>query len=588
MSWQAWLVLGAIALAVGLMALRRMAPDAALTGALVLVVLGGAVPAREAFAGIANEGLLTIAFLYVVVAGLEDTGAVHWLAHAMLGRPRGLRAAQLRLMLPTAALSAFMNNTPVVAVLIPAVSDWARRLGLPLSKLLLPLSYAAILGGVCTLIGSSTNLIVNGLLQALPGQQGLGMFEIAWVGLPCLLVGLAFLLAFAPRWLPEGRSALGLLEDPRRYTVEMLVDRDGPLVGRTIEEAGLRHLPELFLVEIEREGQVLPAIAPQERLRGGDRLVFAGVVDSVADLRRFRGLRPATDQIFKLDAPRPERVLVEAVVSDSSPLVGKSIREGRFRTRYNAAVIAVARNGERVQGKIGDIVLRPGDTLLLEAPPAFVDQQRNSRDFLLVSRVEGASLPQHERAPVALGVMAVLVGAVGLGWLGLLEGAMLAALLMVLTGCTSARGARQRVDWQVLITIAASLGLGRALEATGGAQALAQALLGLDGLHPAAFLGGLFLLTALLTALVSNSAAAVLMFPVAAAAARGLGLDLVPVAAVLMVAASASFATPIGYQTNLMVYGPGGYRFADYLRLGLPLTALVGLTAVAAAAWRWL
>jgi di/tricarboxylate transporter len=338
---------------------------------------------------------------------------------------------------------------------------------------------------------------------------------------------------------------------------------------------------------VDREGHLIPAVSPEERLRGGDRLLFAGIVESVLDLRRLRGLKPATDQVFKLSSPRHQRCLVEAVVSESFPLLGMTIREGRFRTLYQAAVIAVARNGERVRRKIGDIVLRPGDTLLLEAHPSFLEHYRNVRDFLLVSRLDNSTPPRHERAPIAVAVLAAMVVAVTVGWLSMLEAAMLAAGLMLVTRCSSVAAVRRAVDWQVLLVIAASFGIGTAIQGTGLARVVAETLVGLAKGDPLATLAVIYAVTALFTNLVTNNAAAVLMFPLALAAADHLGVSVLPFAVVIMLAASASFATPIGYQTNMMVQGPGGYRFGDYLRMGVPLTLVTGTTAVLLAPLVW-
>jgi di/tricarboxylate transporter len=480
-----------------------------------------------------------------------------------------------------AAASGFMNNTPVVAMFLPAVIDWARQNRLPVSKLLIPLSYASILGGTCTLIGTSTNLVVNGLLISHAGLPGLGMFDISRVGLPAALIGIAYLLLLGRWLLPDRRPVMDPQDDSRRYTVEMLVQSASPLVGKSVEEAGLRHLPGMYLVEIERDGEVFPAIAPHQRLKADDRLVFAGILDSVVDLQRFRGLVPATDQVFKLDVPRPERALVEAVVSDSGPLVGKSIREGRFRNVYNAAVIAVARNGERVQKKIGDIVLRPGDTLLLEADPSFVERQRNSRDFFLVSRLENTHPLRHERALAAMAILAAMVAVVSVGRVSMLQGALVAAGLMLVTRCVTGGAARAAVDWQVLITIAASFGLGSALEKTGAAQHIAENLIALAQGSPWGTLAVVYLVTMLFTELITNNAAAVLVFPIALSTSASLGVSFMPFAIAIMMAASASFSTPIGYQCNLMVYGPGGYRFTDYFRVGIPLNLLMAAVSLA-------
>jgi di/tricarboxylate transporter len=484
-------------------------------------------------------------------------------------------------------MSAILNNTPVVAIFVPAVHDWARRQRISVSKLMMPLSYAAIAGGTCTLIGTSTNLVVNGLLASETKTASLSLFEIAWVGVPIVIIVVGYVLVASPRLLPERRPAINEYVDAREYTVEMRVEPDGPLVGKTIQEAGLRQLPGLYLIEIHRGGRVITAVGPQELLHADDRLVFVGIVESVADLQRIRGLRAATTQVFKVDVPGEERCLTEAVVSNTSPLADKTVREGRFRTVYNAAIIAVSRNGERIKEKIGDIKLRAGDTLLLVSHPSFVEHQRNSRDFFLVSSLCESPPLRHERAPLAIIILTAMVTSVALGWLSMLKAAMLAAGLMILTRCTRGRLARRAVDWQVLIVIGASFGIGSALQSTGAAAAIAESMIALAGNEPHLALALVFVVTALLTAIATNNAAAVLMFPIALATSERLGLNFLPFAVTIMMAASASFATPIGYQTNLMVYGAGGYRFADYLRFGGPLTLLVGAITIALAPLVW-
>lgn len=579
MTAAAWLALAVVASMVAALALTRHGTDVIFMGGLTVLLVAGVVSPPAAFAGFANPGVVTIAALYVVVAGLEETGAVERVAFPLFGAPRTDRQARRRLLPFAAAMSAVLNNTPVVAVLIPVVGGWARRWRIPASRVLLPLSYAAILGGTCTLVGSSTNLVVNGLLIERGG--GLRLLELAWVGVPVTLVGLAYLLLAAPRLLPDRGPAPIRLDDPREYAVEMVVEAGSPLVGRTIEEAGLRHLAGVYLAEIGRGGRVLPAVAPTETLEAGDRLVFVGVVDSIVDLQRMPGLVPATDQVFKLDAPRPQRQVVEAVVSEACRLVGRSIREGRFRTVYNAVVLAVARGGERVRAKVGDIVLRPGDTLLLEAPPGFLERYRHSREFYLVSPVDAPAPPRRDRAPVAAAVLAAMVIAAAVGAVPVVVAALVAAAAMVGLRCTSASAARQMVDWPVLVAIAAAIGVAGALEASGAAAALARLVQAVAGPDPWLDLALVYGFTSLLTLVVTNNAAAVLAFPVAAALAADLGASLTPFAVAVMVAASASFATPIGYQTNLMVQGPGGYRPGDYLRAGIPLTLITAAVALA-------
>jgi di/tricarboxylate transporter len=515
MEVQGWITLLVVVLAFLVLASTRVGTDFVMMGALTVLLTLGILKPADAVAGFANEGAITVGALFIVAAGIRETGAMTFLAKWMLGRPRSVTEAQRRMMLPVASAGAFMYHTPLVAMTLPVVDDWIKKNRLPASKLMIPLIYATILGGLCTLIGTSTNLVVNGLVVEQAKLPALGLFDITWVGVPCAVAGLAYIIVFSRWLLPDRRPAICACDDPREYIAEMLVQPASPLIGKTIEEAGLRHLPGLYLVEIERDGQVLAAVGPEERLRARDRLLFAGIVESVVDLQKMRGLKPATDAVFELKSPRSQRCLIEAVVSDTCPLTGLTIRDGRFRTTYNAAVIAVARNGERLRQKIGDIVLRPGDTLLLEAHPSFADRQRNSRDFFLVSRIENSTPPRHERAWTALAILFGLVIFAGVGWLSMLNASLVAAGLMVLTRCCSGPVARQSIDWQVLVMIAASLGIGRAMQSSGAAQALAVSLTGMAGSNPWVALAVVYGITMLFTELMSHITAVVVVFPIA-------------------------------------------------------------------------
>jgi len=593
MVWEAWFVIAVVLAMLIALAKEIAPPDLLVLAALLIIVLVGEIErgqaplpppgvkapalklptATQAIAEFGNVGLVTVGALFVVVAGLVQTGATALLTEPLLGRPKSLLSAQLRLLVPVTTASAFLNNTPIVAMFMPVVTDICKRANLSPSKLFLPMAYCATLGGVCTIIGTSTNIVVN---DRLAQDMKFGLFDITWVGLPCAAAGVLYLMVFSRKLLPDRRPAISLSDDPRQYTVEMVVQEGGPLVGRTVEEAGLRHLPGLFLVEIERDLEVLPAVGPQALLRGSDHLVFVGIVESVVDLRKTRGLQPATDQMFKLDAPTSQRRMIEAVVSGRCPLVGKTIREGRFRSTYNAAVMAVARDGRRIPGKIGDIELQPGDTLLLEAHTDFVAQQRNSNDFFLVSHVENSAPPRHDRAWLALATLLVmvLIAALGDGQY-MLPAALGAAVIMVLTKCCTSAEARESIDLSVLITIAASLGIGKALETSGAAEAIARSLIGVAGTGAWVQLAIIYLLTLVLTELITNNTAAVLMLPLTLSTVDQLDVSYKPFVLAVMVAASCGFATPFGYQTNLMVYGPGGYKFSDYLRIGIPLDILM-------------
>ncbi len=587
-GWEPYFASTVVVIVFLLLALTRLSFELVLVGGLTVLLVSGVLEPLEALAGFANEGIVTIGALYIVAAGVRGTGGLAWVAWLVLVRPQSTRVAIGRLMLPAAGMSAFMNNTPLVAMLIPAVADWARQLQISVSKLLIPLSYAAIMGGTCTLIGTSTNLVVDDMLaRSGTGLPRMGMFDITWVGLPAMLIGCAYLFFLGPKLLPERRPARSEFSNPREYSIEMLVAGDSPLVGRTIEQAGLRHLPGAFLAEIDRDGIVLPAVSPQELLRAGDRLIFVGVVESMVDLQKIRGLVPATDEVFKLEAPRSTRSMIEAVVSSTAPIIGKTIRDARFRSHYKAVVVAVARSGQRIDKKIGDIILQPGDTLLLEAHPSFVDEQRNNRDFFLVSRLEDSNPPDHDRALLAFAiVLAMVLGRVALG-VPMINCALVAAFMMMLTACCTADVARRSIDWQVILAIAAAVGLGAALEKTGVAAQVAAAVTGIAGDNPYIALAAIYLLTMLATEFITNIAAAALIFPMAMQTAAGLNANEMPFVITIMMAASASFATPIGYQTNLMVYGPGGYRFSDYARIGLPLGLLIGAVSVVLAPLVW-
>jgi di/tricarboxylate transporter len=395
------------------------------------------------------------------------------------------------------------------------------------------------------------------------------------------------MLSAGRKLLPARRVDAISLDDPRQYTVEMRVAEGGPLVAKSIEGAGLRHLPGLYLMEIHRGERVIAVVDPSHMLEAEDQLIFVGLVDSIVDLQKMPGLIPTTRQMFKLASPRSERCFAEAVISRSCPMVGQTIREGRFRTRYNAVVVAVSRNGERLRARLGDIALQPGDAVLVESMPAFIEEQRNSNDFYLVSRLDGASPPTTEKAPLALTILIAMVVLASGGVLTMLQAAMLAAGTMLLTRCCSEETIRRSIDWQLLIAIAASFGLGRALEDTGAAGSIAGGLLSYAGSNPWLALVMIYAVTNTMTELITNNAAAVIVFPIAMATAAGLGVNHMPFVMAVMIAASASFATPLGYQTNLMVYGAGGYRFRDFFKVGIPLNIVMWVVVSVLAPRLW-
>jgi di/tricarboxylate transporter len=586
-GWEAWFTLAVVAVTVVVLARELLSPAAAVFGAMVAVLVAGVVTPAQALAGFSNPAPFTVAALYILARGVEKTGALQPILAGVLGDARGERGILARLLVPTAAASAFLNNTPIVAMLVPQVQDWAERRQRSPSRYLMPLSFAAIVGGMCTLIGTSTNLVVSGLLVE-AGRAPIGLFELTKVGLPVAVVGLLTVIVLAPKVLPERRSPRReLAEDARRFVVDMEVEPGGPLEGTTVRTARLRHLQGVFLVQIEREGQLIGPVAPETVLQGGDRLRFVGRSDQVVDLHRIRGLLSTErSQLAAFDTTRA--TFFEAVIGSSSSLVGQTLREGEFRSTYQGAVVAIHRAGQLVEEKLGEVPLRVGDTLVVLADPAFRNRWYDRPDFLLVSRLGGGMAPESTKALlvglVGLGVV-VLAGA---GLMPILQAALLGAVALVLLGVLAPNEARSAVSIDVIVIIASSFGLAAAMETSGLAANLASGLIDMaGGLGKTGVLVGIVLATVVLTEAITNNAAAVLLFPVALSAAAPVGADPRGFAIAVAVAASASFLTPIGYQTNTMVYGPGGYRFGDYARLGLPLTIVVIVAIVALVPLLW-
>ena len=598
MTLEMWITLSVLCLLVGFLLFTRVGTDVAVIGSLVLLMLFGVLSTQEAFAGFIKDGPLMIGGLFVVAAGMRDTGAVERIAKLLLGRPKSLLSAQFRLMSPVSLLSGFMNTTPIVAMYLPIVSDWSRRMRFSPSSLFMPLSFAAILGGQLSLVGTASNLVV--LTEYVPwiespsaswardlGSSSLSSNAEFWgsaaSGIPCAILGICFIAFISRRLLPKRIEVSDVADNARRYEVVMRVEEGSPIVGSSIEAAGLRSLPGLYLFGIERDGKVLHAVSPEEPLAAGDRLLFAGILESVVDLRRIRGLVPeeTNEDLAK------KSVLVEAVVSPEAPFIGMTVKESRFRSTYGAAIIGAYRSGERLPGKIGDLRLRSGDTLLLDAGVHFTPTHKDSRDFYLVSTVTGTQAVKHERAWIALLIMVLLI-------LGLMMAdrtginrvvvVWLCALAMIGTRCVSGARARASINWQVLLTIGAAIGLGAAVSRSGLSSIAASGFLDITsymGDSPRMTIFLMIIMTSLLAQLITNYAAATIMFSVAMSSAEILGVRPEPFVFALMAGAGCNFLTPLSYQTNLMVYGPGGYRFTDFARLGAPLLLLVATVATA-------
>ena len=558
----------------------RLAVDFALVLCMTALLVSGVLTPNEAFQGFANPALFIIACFYVVSAAIKESGALHWWIMRWLGQRKPVSRAIPRIMWPVALISSVISNTPVVAIFIPLIQDWCRRHNITASKLLIPLSYASILGGTCTLIGTSTNLMVVGMLQGTPEADELSLFTPALVGLPLVVIGVLYFVVLGHRLLPARQGISESTPDSREYAVSMRVEEGGALSGMTIADAGLRHLQHSFLSELQSKGHVIPAVGPEEILKDNDILVFVGQPEAVSELRQFRGLVPAEGEILKLDVPYSSRALIEAVVSPTSNLVGKTVKESTFRTLFGGVILSVSRNGQRISQKVGSIVVRSGDTLLLEAARGFVRRHRYNRDFLLLSRIDDATIPNLSKAPVALGLLGLFIVLVVTGSLSLIAASLLLVIALGATKCISLEFAQRSVDMRLLLAIGASLALGFALQKTGLAGLAAQGIMSLADGNPYINLLLLYVVTVIVTELITNNAAAVLMFPLAQSLSLELDASLLPFVMTIMFAASASFLTPFGYQTNLMVQGPGGYQFGDYFRVGILLSLLVGATVV--------
>lgn len=591
MDWQIILTLSVVLGVLAALIANVGAPDFLFIGATAILAAAGVISPKEAFAGFANSAVITVGALFVVAAGMRDTGILDYLGRKFLGRVRTTRQALGRLGCVALPLSAFLNNTPIVAMLMPVVIDWSRRHRVSPSKLLMPLSFLAILGGTCTLIGTSTNLVVAGLVLEAK-LEPITLFEITPVGVPYALAGLAFLYLFGDRVLPDRKELLEQLGETRReYLSEMLIEQPCRLIGQTVELAGLRQLPGAFLIEISRlDGTVISPVNPDTMLRAHDRLVFTGIVSSIVELERIPGLNPVADPAYEV-SPRAQRNrrLCEAVISHTSPLIGKSIRDADFRARFGAAVVAVHRGGERVKEKVGDVILESGDTLLLQTQPHFLRAYRNDPAFYLISDVEEWRPLRPDRAWISLAIFAVLIGMMVYRDDATLLWAVLAGLALMATGCISAPEARKSIEWQALVMIGASFGVGAALEKSGAAKLIAHGLVDFTQSFggPLAGLIAIYLLTVVVTEIISNNAAAVLMFPFCIETAALFDVNSRPFVMAVLFGASAGFMTPIGYQTHMMVYGPGGYRFSDFMKAGAGMHLVLFPVAITLIPWMW-
>ena len=577
MTFEAWITLGVIGVCLALLAKDKTAPSVILFGGAVFLMLVGVIDTAKALSGFSNPAPFTVAALYVVARAIEKTGGLQPMVRGTLGAARTRSRRLFRLLVPVGAASAFLNNTPIVAMLTPEVADYADREGEPASWYLMPLSFAAILGGLVTVIGTSTTVVISGLLESV-GEAPLGMFDVTPLGLPIAVVGVVFVALAAPRMLPARRaSRRQFSDDVREFTVNMRVESDGALVGLSVEAAGLRHLRGVFLAAVHREREIIVPVGPELVLRGGDLLTFAGQADQVLDLQSKGGLVSAEHE-HVADFHGAGHTYFEVVIGPASPLVGQTLREVDFRRRYQAAVLAIHRAGARVPQKLGSVVLQPGDTLRVIADGGFKERWMGRNDFLLVAGIGGLAPTRSREAWWVVAIIAGIVVLSTTGLLPILHAALLGAVLIPTLGILTPAECRRAVDLDVIIMIAAAFGIGAAMQESGLADQVASLVFGVfAGFGTSGTVLGLVLVTLVLTELVTNNAAAILVFPIAMSVSEAVNASPAPFAIAVAVAASASFLTPIGYQTNTMVYGPGGYRFSDYARLGAPLTLVVAV-----------
>ncbi len=595
----ALLTLGVLGTLLVALALELYSVDLLMMVALVAIVVTGVIDLDTALQGFANSTLVALGSLYVVAAGLREAGALDFASRHLLGGQRSIRQALARMVPAVTVSSAFLNNTPIVAMGIPAVRAWARRHRFSPSMFLMPLSFAAILGGICTLIGTSTNLVTHGLLQS-HGMPGLGFFELAWVGVPCAVAGWAYLVFVAPLLLPEREEVWAAEERERGTVVEMEVERGSALAGRTVEESALGTLGGHNLARLQRGEASYGPVEPKRELEEGDLLSYeraggdGGTAAEQFTLFTHPGLRFVST---RREGEDEERELHEVVVREGSPLVGAPLEELEIPERFGAVVTGVRRGGERLQKPLGEIKLRPGDILMLETRTGFREAFEGRPEFFVTSEVGGEPRPEvveevaaeeeveeEEETPsvlLAAGILSAVVVLTASGALHIALAGTLGAFAMVVFGFLTPGRAREAVDWSVLVVIGAALGLGQAMEASGAAGWVGDGIVTVAADHGSvAVLAGLYLATIVVTEVVTNNGAAAILFPVALSLAQSQGIDPRPLVIGITVAASTSMLTPIGYQTNLMVYGPGNYRFFDFARVGGGLQALVAVMAV--------
>lgn len=551
-----------------------------LIGVLTLGLFGILTP-QEILNGFANEQIAVIVLLLLLGDIIRRTSLIDSLFERVFDKNMSKRSFILKMTTIVASLSAFFNNTPLVAIMMPYVSNWSKTNNIAPSKLLIPLSFAAILGGSATLIGTSTNLIVNGLVidqQVFPGLQSLELFDFVYVGLPMAILGILYLTFVSHYLLPSRTDNIERFnKEAQNYIVEAQIRVKSSLIGKTVEEAHLRNLEGLYLVEIIRGNQRYKAISPDVILLEHDILYFAGKTEMVADLIEMDGL--TFPQLGLLKRKRSTDI-VEIVITHNSTLISKTVKEANFRGKYDAAIIGIQRNGERIVEKIGSIALKAGDVLLLIAG-SDLTKRDDIMDFYFISKVKEIRKMEPYKAIILIGgaILAILLSALGV--ISLFLALMLLFIAILGLKIASPKDVHRNIDYNLILIIVMSLALGMAMVKSGVAEIISQTILTVfSSLGPIGILTGVYFITSILAAYITNKAAVAIVFPIALTLAQHLAVDPMPFILVVAFASAANFMTPIGYQTNLMIYGPGSYKFKDFLKIGLPLTLLYMIVTI--------
>ncbi len=587
MTWQIALVFALLIGAFGAFVREKTPPDVGALALFVIIALTGLVSVKDTFAVFSNPAPLTVAAMFVLSAALVKCGALDYLSWGF--EKAAVLPYQIVLFLLVAIVafvSAWINNTPVVVVFVPVILNLARKMGLPASKFLIPLSYASVLGGICTLIGTSTNLLVNGILVE-RGEPEMGMFELTSIGVPVTIVGALYLAVVGKKLLPAREMLTSILseEERREYFTEAFVPADSPLIGKSLKTAGLVSTRGFRVIEVVRDGIAITVDPAVTALRGGDRLVIACRPSGVARARSMPGFDFTAEAGLEQIAAH-EGVVFEGAVAPNSEIIGQSISELNFRQRFRVIVLAIHRNGVNVRDKLETIPLQMGDLLLMMGTPQAMNGLRQGDDIILLDRPPLPSLSLHGRIPLVLATIAAVIVGETLGYVPIELGAIAGAVFLCLSGCIKPKEAYESIEWNLLFVIFGMLALGIAMQQTGAASWLAKNVVaGADHIvsgdaKPLVMLACLYLVTMVLTEVLSNNAVAALMVPIALGIANEAGLSARPFLIAVTIAASAAFATPIGYQTNTYVYGIGGYKFSDFVKIGIPLNILCFVVAM--------